>query len=329
MEGQFNKLTQSGKVDDYITKFEELKKHMVAQNPNLGELYFVNSFLSGLKEEIASALYRHKPNTLRDAREKARAQECVIEALERKSKQCAKQSSGSSFAGKKEGTTSGDRTKTPYQNGNKQVGRAVKRLSYGDFKERMSKGLCIHCGEKYSPGHNCKNKQVFMLATEDDTEGATADTGDLSLIWGDCDEEVPTKEVESELSIHALTGTDGVHTLSVKGETRNRALRILIDSGSSHSFVPTNLVKALQLKTQLCTSVNVIVANGEKLTSCQQLEKFEWKMAGESFVAPMLALPIGSYDVILRVTWMKLVSPVIFNFQQDSIMVSWEGRRLN
>lgn len=56
LEGQFNKLTQKGRVDDYITQFEELKKHMVVQNPNLSELYFVNSFLSGLNDEIASTL---------------------------------------------------------------------------------------------------------------------------------------------------------------------------------------------------------------------------------------------------------------------------------
>lgn len=29
LEGQFNKLVQGGKVDEYITQFEELKKHMV------------------------------------------------------------------------------------------------------------------------------------------------------------------------------------------------------------------------------------------------------------------------------------------------------------
>lgn len=60
-------------MDDYITQFEVLKKYIVVQNPNLSELYFINSFLSGLKEEISSTLYLHKPISLRDAREKAQA----------------------------------------------------------------------------------------------------------------------------------------------------------------------------------------------------------------------------------------------------------------
>lgn len=29
LEGQFNKLLQKGKVDEYITQFEQLKKHMM------------------------------------------------------------------------------------------------------------------------------------------------------------------------------------------------------------------------------------------------------------------------------------------------------------
>lgn len=65
------------------------------------ELYFVNSFLSGLKEEISSTLYLHKPISLRDAREKARAQECVIEAMEKSSRVTQKTSTGSFIVKKK------------------------------------------------------------------------------------------------------------------------------------------------------------------------------------------------------------------------------------
>lgn len=90
LEGQFNKLQQRGRVDEYITQFEELKKHMMVQNPSLSELYFVNSFLSGLKDEISSTLYLHKPSSLKDARDKARAQECVIEAMEKRPKTVSK-----------------------------------------------------------------------------------------------------------------------------------------------------------------------------------------------------------------------------------------------
>lgn len=41
--------------------------------------------MNGLKEEISSIVYLHKPITLKDARDKARAKECV-EAMEKKSR---------------------------------------------------------------------------------------------------------------------------------------------------------------------------------------------------------------------------------------------------
>lgn len=57
---------------------------MDVQNPNLGEMYFLKKKLSGLKEEILSTLYLHKPSSLKDARDKAGAQKCVKEAMEKK-----------------------------------------------------------------------------------------------------------------------------------------------------------------------------------------------------------------------------------------------------
>lgn len=62
--GKFNKLMQKGKVDNYIRRFEELKAYMLNQNKGCTEDYFIESFLSGLKEEIANALYLVRPKLL-------------------------------------------------------------------------------------------------------------------------------------------------------------------------------------------------------------------------------------------------------------------------
>lgn len=40
-------------------------------------------------------------------------------------------------------------------------------------------------------------------------------------------------------------------------------------------------------------------------------------------------MPLGGYDIILWVNWMKLVSPVVFDFQNDSISVLWQQQRIN
>lgn len=75
---------QRGKVDDYIRRFEELKIYMLAQNKGFTEDYFIESFLSGLKEEIANALYLVRPQTLKEAINQARRQEVYLESLDRR-----------------------------------------------------------------------------------------------------------------------------------------------------------------------------------------------------------------------------------------------------
>lgn len=49
--GQFNKLVQKGKVEDYITKFDELRSYVIAREGHQRESYYVNTFISGLNEE--------------------------------------------------------------------------------------------------------------------------------------------------------------------------------------------------------------------------------------------------------------------------------------
>jgi hypothetical protein len=33
--------------------------------------------------------------------------------------------------------------------------------------ERQLKGLCYNCDDKYFPGHKCKEKNIFMVISED------------------------------------------------------------------------------------------------------------------------------------------------------------------
>lgn len=127
---------------------------MLAQNPSLGEQYFVNSFLSGLKEEIYNTVYLYKPTTLKDARDKARAHECVVEALEKKGKGGSRQLVTSAINTSKNWPSKSNELYKPsfYNNmvTDKQTTKGIRRLPYSEFKEKMSKRLCIHCDEKYT-----------------------------------------------------------------------------------------------------------------------------------------------------------------------------------
>lgn len=36
------------------------------------------------------------------------------------------------------------------------------------MQARRDKGLCYRCDEKYSPGHRCKNKELWLLVFSDE-----------------------------------------------------------------------------------------------------------------------------------------------------------------
>lgn len=74
---------------------------MLSQNRHYTEDYFIESFLSGLKEEIANALYITKPSTLRDAIDQAREQEAYLESLDKRHQATSKPMVGNHTSGNK------------------------------------------------------------------------------------------------------------------------------------------------------------------------------------------------------------------------------------
>lgn len=63
---EFNKEMQTGSLDDYLEKLEELKALMLVKNPSLPDDYFVDSFIGGLASYIKPFTRALKPKTLTD-----------------------------------------------------------------------------------------------------------------------------------------------------------------------------------------------------------------------------------------------------------------------
>lgn len=91
-------------------------------------------------------------------------------------------------------------------------------------------------------------------------------------------------------------------------------MTILIDSGSTHSFIDPHTVKLLRLPVQPMRSpMRVRVANGQ-LMSCQfESPSFGWKMQDEQFHFKFRLMKIGGCDMILGMDWIDMVAPVILH----------------
>lgn len=100
--------------------------------------------------------------------------------------------------------------------------------------------------------------------------------------------------------MQALTGTEGSKTIILRGHLEGKEVFMLVDSGSSHSFINDQL--ALQFKPwqKLKNPVQVQVANGERLACTHelpdQLLRFYllvamtsyWVWTGWAFIVPCI-----------------------------------------
>ena len=73
-------------------------------------------------------------------------------------------------------------------------------------------------------------------------------------------------EVVMKLSIHAVTGTSCKESVKLQGMIGKTHLLILVDSGSSNSFVSEKLVQQLQCLVEMLPAATVKVAGGGTLT---------------------------------------------------------------
>ncbi|KAH9722902.1 hypothetical protein KPL70_006891 [Citrus sinensis] len=81
------------------------------------------------------------------------------------------------------------------------------------------------------------------------------------------------REEELKVSIHALTRWSSPQTMRVAASIKSQSIVVLIDSGSTHSFLNEKVASTLRLPVVPTKSFTVRVANGERLMCQGRYEK--------------------------------------------------------
>jgi hypothetical protein len=100
---------------------------------------------------------------------------------------------------------------------------------------RMAKGLCQKCGEKWSKTHKCA-ATVQLNALQEISDILDSDQGDSASLHH---EETEPDHLCLALTEAAMTVMDAPRTLKIRGVIQQLGILVLIDSGSSHSFIST------------------------------------------------------------------------------------------
>ena len=187
-----------------------------------------------------------------------------------------------------------------YPNPKVQTGDLWKARQLKDY--RRANGLCFKCGEKFTPQHQCTPVQAQLKAME---------MGNGNVILADelldsLDQEDQHSDTElMHVSLQELAGTEHSNTLRLRALTQNQVLIILIDSGSSHSFLDQSMVHRLSCTTSPIPAQRVKMANGEFLQCQEEVQHFSWWVQGQTFTHDMKILQLGGYDMILGMDWLE------------------------
>jgi hypothetical protein len=93
------------------------------------------------------------------------------------------------------------------------------------------------------------------------------------------------------LSEDAVAGSESPKSMRLLGQMQGNSILILVDSGSSNTFISTKLASHLEGVSRLPVPLSVRVANGTPVQCPYQLPQAQWGVQGIQFTLDCKVLP--------------------------------------
>jgi hypothetical protein len=118
------------------------------------------------------------------------------------------------------------------------------------------------------------------------------------------------------ISKAALSGSTAPRTVKFNGSIQHKQVTMLLDSGSSSSFISTSLAAQLCGVQPLAKPVTVQVAGGGLLSCEAFLPQALWFIDDIDFQSDLRILPLAAYGIILGMDWLESFSPMKVHWKQ-------------
>ncbi|XP_027062727.1 uncharacterized protein [Coffea arabica] len=156
--------------------------------------------------------------------------------------------------------------------------REPTKLSAQELQYRRSNGLCFRCGEKYGMGQQCKVGHSNCMTLEEEEDSAFEDA------LGEQDEQTRNPGQAMEMSLHALSEALKRKTITLSGILDGEEVLILVDTGSSDSYISSELVIGMDISYQWVDQpFSVIMGNGSCVTSNAICNGVQWRINQHNF----------------------------------------------
>jgi len=125
-----------------------------------------------------------------------------------------------------------------------------------------------------------------------------------------------------EISLHALTGLGHAISMMLPVMIAGVPLKALVDTGSTPTFIHTEVANRLGLSVSSRDGLSVLVANGDRVRSPGVCLATEVIIYEEPFSIDCVALDLGGFDLVLGVQWLRSLGPIVWDFDALS-MAFW------
>ncbi|RLN13205.1 hypothetical protein C2845_PM09G13910 [Panicum miliaceum] len=320
---QMISVRQTGSLSDYIDHFFELYDQLAAYQTAADPMYFTMQFIEGLRADIQAVVLLQRPRDLDTAIVLAQLQNEVVMTVSKmevkKPRYSFMPKSSRSLPlplpappGKEKlpvTSAESSRVKSP-----EEKWRSLRSL-------RRAQGLCQYCAEKWSCDHKCADRvqlhavqellEIFQLSDETELDNSS----DTSV----------QNQLFLTLSSVAVSGTTAPKTICLQGMIQGNSMWILLDSGSSHTFISQELADKLQGVVFLSSPIRVQVANGMVLQCVAHVPQASWSVQSYSFVTDLKILHLSAYDMILGMDWLEFYSPMKVHWTQKWLAIPYEN----
>lgn len=147
-------------------------------------------------------------------------------------------------------------------------------------------------GDKYGFGHVCNYGHLnFMVAEEEDegefeeASGQQAEIGDPGQIM--------------DIPLCSISDAMEENTIVIQGMMNGRKVVILTDTGSSHSYISSRMVRELSLRYECTDSLKATIVDGSIVVSRIVVHNARWKIHDYNLCFDFRVMGMGGWDIIL------------------------------
>jgi hypothetical protein len=91
--------------------------------------------------------------------------------------------------------------------------------------------------------------------------------------------------------------------------------------------VDEHVVKMMGLSSTNKDVIKVRIANGQQTSSPGKCEDLSLKMQGTVFQVDLYVLPLAGCDVVLGIQWLRILGPILWNFDDLTMEFQWGTKR--